>query len=185
MNARLPPIAWPEGVRRHGTHTPARGDATVAFTLDGQPALAREGESILHAAQRHGVAIPHLCHSNGLRPDGNCRACVVEVAGERVLAASCCRTVTPGMDVKAQSERALKSQRLVLELLAADMPHPEQAGELSDWLSQTGVTVRPALRHGAYGAALLSNFATGWSLFGLRFAAEFVRALAQHLQDHL
>lgn len=145
MNARLPPIAWPEGVRRHGTHTPAQGDATVAFTLDGQPALAREGESILHAAQRHGVAIPHLCHSNGLRPDGNCRACVVEVAGERVLAASCCRTVAPGMDVKAQSERALKSQRLVLELLAADMPHPEQAGELSDWLTQAGVTVRAEL----------------------------------------
>ncbi len=145
MNARLPNTAWPEGVRRHGTHAPATGDATVAFTLDGQPALARPGESILHAAQRHGVPIPHLCHRDGLRPDGNCRACVVEVAGERVLAASCCRAVTPGMDVKAQSPRALKSQKLVLELLAADLPHPEQAGELSDWLAQAGVQVRPEL----------------------------------------
>ena len=145
MNARLPRTAWPEGVRRHGTHTPATGSATVAFTLDGQPALAVAGESILHAARRHGVQIPHLCHSDGLRPDGNCRVCVVEVAGERVLAASCCRAVTPGMDVKAQSERALKSQRLVLELLAADVPAPDQAGELSDWLAQTGVSVRPEL----------------------------------------
>ncbi len=109
VNARLPNVHWPEGVRRHGTHTPATGEATVAFTLDGQPALAREGESILHAARRHGVAIPQLCHSDGLRPDGNCRACVVEVDGERVLAASCCRAVTPGMDGQgAKPARAAK-----------------------------------------------------------------------------
>ena len=145
MNARLPHAAWPDGVSRHGTHTPASGEPTVAFTLDGQPALAREGESIWHAARRHGVDIPALCHSDGLRPDGNCRACVVEVGGERVLAASCCRAVTAGMEVKAQSERAIKSQHLVLELLACDIPHPEQAGELGQWLQRTGVQVRPAL----------------------------------------
>ena len=145
MNARLPHAAWPDNVRRHGTHTPASGEPTVAFTLDGQPALAVPGESILHAARRHGVDIPNLCHSDGLRPDGNCRACVVEVAGERVLAASCCRAVTPGMEVKAQSARAIKSQNLVLELLAADVAAPDQAGELSQWLQHTGVTVRPAL----------------------------------------
>jgi len=145
MNARLPPNAWPDEVRRHGSHTPASGEASVAFTLDGQAALAVPGESILHAARRHGVAIPNLCHSDSLRPDGNCRACVVEVAGERVLTASCCRAVTAGMDVKATSSRALKSQRLVLELLAADIPHPERAGELGQWLQHTGVKVRPAL----------------------------------------
>jgi formate dehydrogenase major subunit len=146
MNARLPNAAWPDSVRRHGTHPPVSGEATVAFTLDGQAAFAVEGESILHAARRHGVDIPHLCHSDGLRPDGNCRSCVVEVAGERVLAASCCRAVTPGLEVKAQSERAIKSQRLVLELLAADVAAPDQAGELSQWLERTGVRVRPALK---------------------------------------
>jgi formate dehydrogenase major subunit len=148
MNAPLPPSAWPAEPRRHGSHAPtAQGEPSVAFTLDGQPALAREGESILLAARRAGVEVPHLCFSDGLRPDGNCRACMVEVGGERVLAASCCRAVTPGMEVKASSERARKSQRLVLELLAADMPAQAagQQGELSQWVAREGVMVRPEL----------------------------------------
>lgn len=94
----------------------------VAFELDGQPVTARPGETILKAAQRHGVEIPHLCYSDGLRPDGNCRACVVEIAGERTLAPSCCRVPTPGMKVQAASPRARKSQQMVVEMLLSDMP---------------------------------------------------------------
>ncbi|HRO58981.1 MAG TPA: 2Fe-2S iron-sulfur cluster-binding protein, partial [Burkholderiaceae bacterium] len=63
----------------------------IAFELDGRSIDAWPGESILEAAERHGVEIPRLCHRPGLRPDGNCRSCVVEVDGERTLAASCCR----------------------------------------------------------------------------------------------
>ena len=95
---------------------------TVEFTLDQQTVHAFEGETILKAAERHGVQIPRLCHQDGLRPDGNCRACVVEIAGERTLAPSCCRSVTAGMEVQAQSERAVKSQKMVLEMLLSDMP---------------------------------------------------------------
>ena len=95
---------------------------TVAFTLDHQTLHAFEGETILKAAERHGMRIPRLCYQDGLRPDGNCRACVVEIAGERTLAPSCCRSVTVGMDVHARSERAVKSQKMVLELLLSDMP---------------------------------------------------------------
>uniref|UniRef100_UPI0030F4B4F9 molybdopterin-dependent oxidoreductase n=1 Tax=uncultured Acidovorax sp. TaxID=158751 RepID=UPI0030F4B4F9 len=94
----------------------------VAFELDGQPVTARPGETILKAAQRHGVDIPHLCYSDGLRPDGNCRACVVEIAGERTLAPSCCRAPTAGMKVQAASPRARKSQQMVVEMLLSDMP---------------------------------------------------------------
>ncbi|MDD5031198.1 MAG: 2Fe-2S iron-sulfur cluster-binding protein, partial [Rhodoferax sp.] len=94
----------------------------IGFTLNGQAATARPGESILQAAERHGVPIPHLCCKTGLRTDGNCRACVVEVEGERTLAPSCWRSVTPGMVVHSDSERAQKSQRLVLELLLANLP---------------------------------------------------------------
>ena len=68
---------------------------TVEFKLDGQTVQAFEGETILKAANAHGVDIPHLCYKDGLRPDGNCRACVVEMKGERTLAPSCCRTVRP------------------------------------------------------------------------------------------
>ncbi len=95
---------------------------TVAFELDGQPAQAFEGESILQAAERHGIEIPRLCFMDGMRADGNCRSCVVEIEGERVLAPSCCRAVQPGMKVRATSERARKSQDMVLELLLAEMP---------------------------------------------------------------
>ncbi|MFZ3123681.1 MAG: 2Fe-2S iron-sulfur cluster-binding protein, partial [Acidovorax sp.] len=103
-------------------HTFSAAGPLVPFELDGQSITARPGESILQAAQRHGVAIPHLCHQDGLRPDGNCRACVVEIAGERTLAPSCCRAPTAGMQVQAASARARKSQQMVLEMLLSDMP---------------------------------------------------------------
>jgi len=127
--------------------------APVDFTLNGQSVQAEAGETILKAAQRHGVDIPHLCYTDGLRADGNCRACVVEIAGERVLSPSCCRAVAPGMQVQTDSERARKSQKMVMELLLSDMPDvgyqwndAGQHGELSDWASQLDVSVRPALR---------------------------------------
>ena len=83
--------------------------ATVEFTLDHRPLKAFEGETILQAARRAGVEIPHLCYQQGYRPDGNCRACVVEIQGERTLAPSCCRTVSAGMQVQADSPRARAS----------------------------------------------------------------------------
>jgi len=94
----------------------------IRFNLDGREVEAREGESILQAAARHGVDIPHLCYKDGLRADGNCRACVVEIAGERTLAPSCCRAPKAGMQVQAQSARAVAAQKMVLELLQSDMP---------------------------------------------------------------
>src|SRR5690606_38852203 len=63
----------------------------VPFTFNGMAVEAAPGESLLKVAQRAGVTIPHLCHQDGLRSPGNCRACVVEIEGERVLAPSCCR----------------------------------------------------------------------------------------------
>ena len=129
---------------------------TVSFTLNQIPIRAFEGETILKAAQRHGIDIPHLCYKDGLRADGNCRACVVEVKGERTLAPSCCRSATAGMEVQSTSERALKSQKMVLEMLLSDMPdtgykwneqdEAKQHGELSDWAARLDVTVRPELK---------------------------------------
>jgi formate dehydrogenase major subunit len=102
---------------------------TVTFTLDGKPVVALPGETIWDVARREGRTIPHLCHrpEPGYMPDGNCRACVVEIDGERTLAASCCRKPTAGMAVKATSPRAEKARSLVLELLVADQPSREQA----------------------------------------------------------
>ena len=57
----------------------------VEFTLDGKAVVADKGETIWDVAKREGTRIPHLCHVDlpGYRPDGNCRACMVEIDGER------------------------------------------------------------------------------------------------------
>ena len=93
----------------------------VHFTLDGETVAAMEGETILQAARRLGREIPHLCYKDGLRADGNCRACVVEIAGERVLAPACCRKPSDGMVVDSLGERPRRAQKMVLELLQSDM----------------------------------------------------------------
>src|SRR6266446_153649 len=97
---------------------------TIAFTLDGQEVEAQPDETLWQVAKREGIDIPHLCYSPepGYRPDGNCRACMVEIEGERVLAASCIRRPSPGMKVKIGSERAKASRKMVFELLIADQP---------------------------------------------------------------
>ena len=123
-------------------------DSPIAFTLDGEAMSALTGETLLTAAKRHGIAIPHLCAKDGLRPDGNCRACVVEIEGERVLTPSCCRQPTEGMVAHSSNERARKSQRLVIELLKADMPDTPYSlsNELDDWANflQVGKSRFPA-----------------------------------------
>ncbi|HSE73285.1 MAG TPA: formate dehydrogenase subunit alpha [Dongiaceae bacterium] len=100
------------------------GEQTIAFELDGQQVEARPGETIWQVAKRLGTHIPHLCHKDArdYRPDGNCRACMVEIEGERVLAASCKRTPGVGMKVKTATERASKARSMVIELLVADQP---------------------------------------------------------------
>ena len=99
----------------------------IAFEMDGEQVEALPGETIWSVARRLGKHIPHLCHkpAPGYRPDGNCRACMVEVEGERVLAASCKRTPAVGMKVKTATERASKARSMVMELLLADQPERE------------------------------------------------------------
>ncbi|MDC0226567.1 formate dehydrogenase subunit alpha [Alphaproteobacteria bacterium] len=101
----------------------------VSFFLNGKKVEADKNESIWHAAKRLGEEIPHLCYSNekSYRADGNCRACMVEIEGERVLAASCIRKPTEDMKVFTASDRAKKSRELVFELLLTDQPKKEEA----------------------------------------------------------
>jgi formate dehydrogenase major subunit len=109
-------------------HGPARtAQPGVLFELDGRQVEASPGETIWEVAQRLGTHIPHLCHkpAHGYRPDGNCRACMVEIEGERVLAPSCKRTPAKGMKVKTATERAAKARNMVFELLIADQPARE------------------------------------------------------------
>tara|TARA_B100000686_G_scaffold342785_1_gene422536 strand:- start:2515 stop:5253 length:2739 start_codon:yes stop_codon:yes gene_type:complete len=110
----------------------------VSFTLNDQPMTATSGETILQAARRNGVDIPHLCYADGLATAGNCRACVVEIDGERVLAPSCCRAPTEGMQVSSNNARARRSQSLVLELLRGEVGEVSHSNEseLDHWCDQ-------------------------------------------------
>src|SRR6476661_1398377 len=103
--------------------------AMIRFILDGREVEAPEGETIFRTARRYGIKLPHLCYSPkpGYRPDGNCRVCMVEVEGERVLAASCIRTPTAGMKVRTQTDRAKTARRMVMELLLTDQPPKDVA----------------------------------------------------------
>ncbi len=114
---------------------------TVNFELNGKAVCARADETILTVAKREGIDVPHLCFKEGLEAVGNCRACMVEINGERVLAPSCCRNVTDGMKVTTDSERAVASQKMVLELLQSDMPETSYTrhNEVDQWANKLAV----------------------------------------------
>jgi len=113
----------------------------IEFRLNGEAASARPDETIIEAAKRHGIEIPHLCYKPGMRPDGNCRACMVEIKGERVLAPSCCRKPAAGMEVTSDSPRAVHSQKIIVEMLAADVPARvyKLDSELEQWKRWLGI----------------------------------------------
>jgi len=118
----------------------------VTFTLDGKSVTASEDETIWQVAKREGVGIPHLCHRDapGYRSDGNCRACMVDIEGERTLTASCVRHPAEGMVVNTEAERATKAREMVFELLMADQPdrhaHPDPESDFWRWSDNMGVT---------------------------------------------
>ncbi len=106
---------------------------TINFTLDGKSVSAMPDETLWEVAKREGTLIPHLCHKDatGYRSDGNCRACMVEIEGERTLAASCIRNPVEGMVVTTTSDRAVKSRKMMVELLLADQPEKASAHDRS------------------------------------------------------
>ncbi len=108
----------------------------IKLTLDGKEIEAEKGMTIWEVANGRGLVIPHLCHkpAPGYRPDGNCRACMVEVEGERTLVASCIREAAEGMKVTTNSVRATSARKMVMEMLIADQPEPEKAHDKSSHL---------------------------------------------------
>ncbi|MFL6708404.1 MAG: formate dehydrogenase subunit alpha [Massilia sp.] len=114
---------------------------TVTFELNGRSVSGRASETIIEIADREGVEIPRLCYKEGLDAVGNCRSCMVEINGERVLAPSCCRYPTEGMKVTSNSDRAVAAQKMVLELLLSDMPETEYTrnNEVDQWAAKLEV----------------------------------------------
>ena len=107
----------------------------VSLKIDDKTYFGSPDETILDVSKRNNIEIPHLCFKEGMRPDGNCRVCMVEIEGERVLQPSCVRTITEGMVVNTMSDRVVHSQKLVLELLTSDVSEfvYNNDSELSHW----------------------------------------------------
>ena len=119
---------------------------SVSFFLNDNQVQANDNETIWQVAKRLGCEIPHLCYSDekNYRADGNCRACMVEIEGERVLAASCIRKPQENMKVFTASDRAKKSRELVFELLLTDQPAKEKAHDPNsnfwNWIDDIEIT---------------------------------------------
>ena len=150
---------------------------SIAFRLNGVEVEGLPGETIIEAADRIGVEIPRLCYKPGYRPDGNCRSCMVEIKGERVLAPSCCRTPTAGMDVSSNSARAVHAQKMVVEMLASDVPEKayRKDSELDHWKKSLGIG-NPRFAPRAQPAADLSHAAMAVNLDACIQCTRCVRA---------
>ncbi|MFM1814623.1 MAG: hypothetical protein RLZ98_1318 [Pseudomonadota bacterium] len=123
----------------------------ITFTLDGRDVTAEPGETIWQVAAREGTIVPHLCWQPepGYRADGNCRACMVEIEGERVLAASCQRKAAEGLKVNTASDRAKKAREMVFELLLADQPPKVESHDPDSrfWTWVAAMGVKPVSRY--------------------------------------
>jgi len=136
----------------------------VSFELNGRKIKAKSSQTLIEIAKHEGIEIPHLCYKSGMESVGNCRACVVEIEGERVLAPSCCRYPSENMKVQTDSARALVSQKMVLELLQSDMPSTAYTlnNELDQWslamsLGKPRYEPRPKVQQDATHAAITVN----------------------------
>jgi len=113
-------------------------DDLVSLTIDGLAVTSPPGRSLLLAAREHGIDIPTLCYHDDLKPEGQCRLCVVEIgtAPRSRVVNSCTYPVEKGLVVQTATERVLAARRLVLELLLARCPRATLIQELG---AQMGV----------------------------------------------
>ena len=114
--------------------------ALVTFTLDGNAASAPEGELLVHAAARHGVFIPTLCHDDKLDPYGGCRMCVVSVEGSPRPLPACATRVREGLVVSTNSA-VPQYQKTLIEMLLSEHLNPNPGGrpnELMDMAAELG-----------------------------------------------
>lgn len=97
--------------------------SVVTLQIDGKEINAPAGQTILQAAREAGIAIPTLCHLEGVHAIGACRICLVEVAATRRLVPACVTPVAEGMQLQTRTPRLQEYRRMILELLFAERNH--------------------------------------------------------------
>jgi len=106
----------------------------IQLEIDGIKVTAKEGMTLLEAAQGEGIYIPTLCHHEKLEPFGGCRLCIVEVEdrGWTKLVVSCVFPVQNDIIVKTRSEKVDRIRKTIIELLMAHAPDSPQLMELAE-----------------------------------------------------
>jgi NADH-quinone oxidoreductase subunit G len=112
---------------------PAVGPDEVALLIDDRPVVVKKGTTVLQAAERLGLLIPHYCYHAGLSIAGNCRMCLVEVEKMPKLQIGCATTAAQGMVVRTANARVKSTREAMMEFLLInhplDCPICDQAGE--------------------------------------------------------
>ena len=112
---------------------PAPGPDEVALVIDDRPVVARKGMTVLQAAEKAGILVPHYCYHPGLSIAGNCRMCLVEIEKMPKLQIACATPAAPGMVVRTGNDRVRSARAGIQEFLLInhplDCPICDQAGE--------------------------------------------------------
>lgn len=95
-------------------------DNYAKLNIDGIDVEVESGISILDAAKTINIKIPTLCYHEDLCIAGNCRICVVEVIGQRTLAASCATPVMNGMKILTNSPKVRNARKDIVSLLVSE-----------------------------------------------------------------
>jgi len=106
----------------------------ISLTIDGKTVEVEEGSTVLQAAEKLGIEIPTLCHHKSLAPYGACRVCLVELedAQGSKIQASCVYPAQEGLVVRTNTERVLKTRKIMVELLLARCPEVEAVKQLAE-----------------------------------------------------
>lgn len=96
---------------------------TISVRINGELVTAKEGQTILEAAQAHGKFIPTLCYLKGLSAVGACRVCMVELAGTDKLVPACTTPIQDGMSIETDSARLAQYRQIAIELLLVERNH--------------------------------------------------------------
>ncbi|MHC4887871.1 MAG: FAD-dependent oxidoreductase, partial [Planctomycetota bacterium] len=105
----------------------------ITLTIDNKKVEVEEGTAVLQVAEKLGIKIPTLCHHRSLKPYGACRLCLVELTGSRgsIIQASCVYPAQEGLVVQTDTEKVLKTRRIMLELLLARCPDSARIKEMA------------------------------------------------------
>lgn len=159
----------------------------IILQIDGREVAAREGMTVLEAAQKAGISIPTLCHHDKLEPYGGCRLCTVEavVRGGTKLVASCLYPVEKDLVVRTRSEKVDRIRKMILQLLLSHAPYARELQGLAkeygadkdrfekeaSFCIQCGLCVR-------YCAEVKKKYAIGFVNRGTRREISFIPEIA-------